>query len=90
MDDAIEILGAAQNTGVIIRDCDFLQAATSVVFSACIDSASTTDGLVTVLRCYFPVGSDALEAAEQADFMVAENYLMQGAASVGGTLVLGT
>lgn len=88
--DAIEIT-VAGCLGTTIRDCDFLQRSSGTVMTDVIDWAGATiDGSNTVLRCYFAVGSDPLEPGNVADNQCAENYLMQAAASVGGTLVLST
>jgi len=88
-DDAIEIVSAS--LGSTFRDCDFLQRSTGTVITDCIDlTGATIDGSSTTLRCYFAVGSDPLEVASVADSQNAENYLMQAAASVGGTLILST
>jgi hypothetical protein len=90
MDDCIES-PLAGNTGLTIRDCDFLQSSTAVVYTDAVDTTgSTTDGSVSMLRCYFAVGSDPIEDTNVADMQVAENYILTGAASTGGTLVLGT
>jgi hypothetical protein len=89
-DDCIEIT-LAGSLGTTVRDCDFLQRSSGTVMTDCIDwSGATIDGSNTVLRCYFAVGSDPLEPGNVADNQCAENYFMQAAASVGGTLVLST
>jgi hypothetical protein len=88
-DDAIELVSTS--LGSIFRDLDFLQRSSGTVMTDCIDlTGATIDGSSTTLRCYFPVGSDGLEVANVADSQNAENYLMQAAASVGGTLILST
>jgi hypothetical protein len=88
-DDAVELVSTS--LGTTFRDIDFLQRSSGTVMTDCIDIAGATiDGSSTTLRCYFPVGSDALEVANVADSQNAENYLMQAAASVGGTLILST
>ncbi len=88
-DDAIEMVGAS--LGTVIQDCDFIQRASGTVITDCIDNASATvNGSTTVLRCYFAVGANALTNAAEADNQCAENYGMQAAASVGGTLILCT
>ena len=88
-DDAVELVSTS--LGSIFRDLDFLQRSSGTVMTDCIEIAGATiDGSSTVLRCYFPVGSDALEVANVADVQAAENYLTQGAANVGGTLILST
>lgn len=90
VDDGIEST-LAGSTGWTIRDCDFVQDVTSVVFTDAIDTTGvTTDGSISVLRCYFAVGSDPIENSNVADCQIAESYILTGAASVGGTLVLGT
>jgi hypothetical protein len=87
--DAIEVTTAS--LGTIIRDCDFLVRASGTAISDVIDVAgATVDGSSTIMRCYFAVGSDALVNGNVADNQCAENYLLQAAASVGGTLVLST
>lgn len=89
-DDGIES-PLAGTLGLFIRDCDFLQRSTGTVITDCIDTTGQTiDGSTTLIRCYFAVGSDPIEDSNVADMQVAENYLLQGAASVGGTLILGT
>jgi len=88
-DDAVELVSTS--LGTTVRDCDFIERASGTVITDCLDIAgATTDGATTVLRCYFPVGSNALTNANVADNQCAENYLMQAAASVGGTLILST
>lgn len=87
--NAVEIDVAS--LGTVFRDLDFIERASGTVMTDCLDiSGATVDGSVTVLRCYFPVGSNSLTNANVADNQCAENYLMQAAASVGGTLVLST
>jgi hypothetical protein len=88
-DDAIEFVSTS--LGTTFRDCDFLQRSSGTVMTDAIDlTGATIDGSSTTLRCYFAVGSDALEVANVADSQNAENYLMQAAANVGGTLILST
>jgi hypothetical protein len=88
-DDAIEITVIC--LGTLIRDCDFMERVSGTVITDCIDNAAaTTDGCTTVLRCMFPVGANGLTNANVADNQCAENYLMQAAANVGGTLILCT
>ncbi len=88
-DDAIEFVSASLGTS--FRDLDFIQRSSGTAMSDCIDIAgATVDGSSTTLRCFFAVGSDPLEVANVADSQNAQNYLMQNAASVGGTLVLST
>lgn len=88
-DDAVEV--SVASLGTIVRDCDFIQRSSGTVMTDAIDlTGATIDGSSTTLRCYFAVGSDPLEVANVADSQNAENYLMQAAASVGGTLVLST
>jgi hypothetical protein len=88
-DDCIEFVSAS--LGTTFRDCDFLQRSSGTAMSDAIDIAGATiDGSSTCLRCYFAVGSDALEVTNVADCQNAENYLMQAAANVGGTLILST
>jgi hypothetical protein len=88
-DDCIEIVSAS--LGTTFRELDFLQRSSGTVMTDAIEIAGATiDGSSTTLRCYFAVGSDALEVANVADSQNAENYLMQAAANVGGTLILST
>lgn len=86
-DDAVELVSTS--LGTTIRDCDFLQRSSGTVMTDAIDlTGATIDGSTTILRCMFAVGSDPTEIANVADNQVAENYLMQAAASVGGTLMI--
>ena len=74
-DDVIEIT-LAGSLGNHIRDCDFLQQGSGTVMTDCIDvTGATTDGGTQVYRCYFPAGSDAIEATATADVYCAECYL---------------
>ena len=82
-DDAIE-LTLEGNRDILIRDCDFLTQSGATVITDCIDvTGMTTDKTVNVFRCYFPEGSDAIEASGTLDVACAENYL---ATSTGGAL----
>jgi len=86
--DAIKVL--AVSLGTVFRDIDFLNRVSGVAITDGIDiTGATTDGGSTVLRCMFPVGCN-LTNANVADNQCAENYTMQAAASVGGTLILST
>ena len=75
-DDAIESITAG-SLNTVIRDCDFFTPTfTTTVMTDCIDMTGvTTDGGTAVYRCYFPQGSDGIEATATADVMCAENYL---------------
>ena len=82
-DDVIEIT-LAGSLGNHIRDCDFIQQGSGTVMTDCIDvTGATTDGGTQVYRCYFPAGSDAVEATATADAYCAECYL---ATTTGGAL----
>lgn len=82
-DDVIEIT-LAGSLGNYIRDCDFIQQGSGTVMTDCIDvTGATTDGGTAVYRCYFPAGSDAIEATATADAYAAECYL---ATTTGGAL----
>jgi len=88
-DDCIEFVSAS--LGTTFRDLDFIQRSSGTAMSDAIDIAGATiDGSSTTLRCFFAVGSDPLEVANVADSQNAQNFLMQAAANVGGTLVLST
>lgn len=82
-DDVIEIT-LSGSVGNVVRDCDFIQRAQGTAMTDCIDvTGATTDGGHCVYRCYFPAGSDAIEASATADVYCAENYL---ATTTGGAL----
>lgn len=82
-DDVIEIT-LAGSLGNKVRDCDFITQGSGTVMTDCIDvTGSTTDGGTQVYRCYFPAGSDAIEATATADVYAAECYL---ATTTGGAL----
>lgn len=82
-DDAVEVT-LSGSTGISVRDCDFLQAVSGTVMTDCIDvTGVTTDGATAVYRCYFPAGSDAIQATATADAYAAECYL---ATTTGGAL----
>ena len=82
-DDAIESITAG-SVGLVVRDCDFVTRTGATVITDCIDvTGMTTDKSTNVYRCYFPEGSDAIEATATLDVACAENYL---ATSTGGAL----
>lgn len=82
-DDVIEIT-LAGSLGNHVRDCDFITQGSGTVMTDCIDvTGATTDGGTQVYRCYFPAGSDAIEATATADVYAAECYL---ATTTGGAI----
>lgn len=82
-DDAIEST-LAGSVGLLIRDCDFTTRTGATVITDCIDvTGMTTDHATKVYRCYFPEGSDAIEATATPDVTCAENYL---STQTGGAL----
>lgn len=72
-------------TGFTIRDVDFIDPSSPTTFiTTCINTTgSVLDGSAMALRCYFPLGSDALSSTATADLIAAESYL---ASSAGGVL----
>ena len=85
-DDVIEAT-LAGSLGIRVRDCDFIQESSGTVMTDCIDvTGVTTDGATTVYRCYFPVGSDAIQASNTADVGCAECYIAAQTGTLTGSV----
>jgi hypothetical protein len=86
LDDFVEIAGAA--LGNTFRDLDFISNNTSNV-TDCLDIAGATgDEATLIARCVFPVGSDPVEPAADADWSMVGNLLAQVSGGTGGTAVV--
>jgi len=73
--DAILSTGTA-SVGITIRDCDFITpvSATTVMTDVIDTTGAVLDGSCTVLRCYFPNGSDAFQITATPDIEASECY----------------
>lgn len=84
-DDAIEITTGVDN--FTIRDCDFI-GSSGAIYTDVIDvTGNTNDHGVTVMRCIFPVASDATQETATSDIALASNVLAQIQGASGGTAV---
>lgn len=85
-DDAVEITTGVDN--FTIRDVDFI-GSSGAVYTDVIDvTGNTNDNGVTVIRCFFPVGSDATQETATSDVALASNVLAQIQGASGGTAVV--
>lgn len=84
-DDAIEITTGVDN--FTIRDVDFI-GSSGAVYTDVIDvTGNTNDNGVTVMRCVFPVSSDATQETATSDVALASNVIAQIQGVSGGTAV---
>lgn len=84
-DDAIEITTGVDN--FTIRDVDFI-GSSGAVFTDVIDvTGNTNDNGVTIIRCIFPVASDATQETATSDIALASNVIAQIQGVSGGTAV---
>ena len=84
-DDAVEITTGVDN--FTIRDCDFI-GSSGAVYTDVIDvTGNTNDNGVTIMRCIFPVSSDATQETATSDIALASNVIAQIQGVSGGTAV---
>jgi hypothetical protein len=85
-DDAVEFTTGVDN--FTIRDVDFI-GSSGAVYTDVIDvTGNTNDHGVTVIRCIFPVSSDATQETATSDVALASNILAQIQGVSGGTAVV--
>lgn len=84
-DDAVEITTGVDN--FVIRDIDFI-GSSGAVYTDVIDvTGNTNDNGVTIVRCIFPVSSDATQETATSDIALASNVIAQIQGVSGGTAV---
>lgn len=84
-DDAVEITTGVDN--FTIRDVDFI-GSSGAVYTDVIDvTGNTNDNGVTIIRCIFPVSSDATQETATSDIALASNVIAQIQGVSGGTAV---
>lgn len=84
-DDAVEITTGVDN--FTIRDVEFI-GSSGAIYTDVIDvTGNTNDNGVTIIRCFFPVSSDATQETATSDIALASNVIAQIQGVSGGTAV---
>lgn len=84
-DDAVEITTGVDN--FTIRDVEFI-GSSGAIYTDVIDvTGNTNDNGVTIMRCFFPVSSDATQETATSDIALASNVIAQIQGVSGGTAV---
>ena len=85
---AVESISAG-TTGMLIRECDFINSttATSLITTAVYATAALADGSIHMYRCYVAAGTDGVTAQAIVDVVLAESYI--ASSLVGGQILFG-